>query len=126
MQIIDNLEKLAQSHGCILEQADHKSTDKAAIEDDPGVDTDTGIKVSRRDIYGCDDDGCEEGKPSNCGGDRNWSSPKVWTKKNPTFIWDYCSCLGQMDPIMRYTRVGCSTEVKSDGKTCISFAVLSV
>ena len=110
MQISKNLERLAQSHGCVRKHADHKSTDAAAFEG----------SLSQGQIIACGG-GCTEGSYTDCGGDRDRSLPKVWTKKNPTFYWDYCSCQSnsQMDHIIDHTRVGCSAIVGTDGKTCI-------
>ena len=113
MQISKNLERLAQSHGCVRKHADHRSTDLEAQLDDPNPD-----KYIAK-IIQCDG-GCRKTEWTDCGGDRDSSLPKVWTKENPTFLWDYCACQGiHMRFIVQTTRVGCSAEVDTNGETCI-------
>ena len=111
LQISKNLEKLAQSHGFIRTHAEHKSTDKAALDDDPS-------KGERN--YAAIISVSKDGAYTDCGGDRKSSLPKVWTKKNPTFSWDYCACQNQdFKAILDHSRVGCSAEVGTDGSTSI-------
>ena len=111
LQISKNLEKLAQSHGFIRTHAEHKSTDTAALDDDPS-------KGERN--YAAIISVSKDGAYTDCGGDRKSSLPKVWTKKNPTFLWDYCQCQNEhMKNILDHSRMGCSAAINSAGKPCI-------
>jgi len=110
LQIDKKLERLAQSHGCIENHAQHQSTD-----DEAWAVFGEGISF----IIQCGVGGCTDGVKTTCGGDRKISS-KGWTKKNPTFFWDYCSCQNQhMERIVRYSRMGCSAAINSAGNPCI-------
>ena len=109
LQINKKLERLAQSHGCIKNHAEHKSTDEEA----------KAVFGSLASIIQCANanGGCTE-VYTDCGGDRKPSLP--WSKTNPTFYWDYCSCQNKhMTSIRMHTRMGCSAEINSDGKPCI-------
>ena len=112
LQINEKLERLAQSHGCIKNHAEHKSTDDEA----------KAVFGSLASIIQCANanGGCTEGAYTNCKGDRKLSKPKGWTKTNPTFFWEYCACQNKhMKDIADHTRMGCSAEINSDGKPCI-------
>lgn len=112
MQIDKKLERLAQSHGCIKNHAEHKSTDAEAL----AVYGSYGAIIQCANANG----GCTEGAYTTCGGDRKSSLPKVWTKKNPTFLWDYCQCQNEhMKNILDHSRMGCSAAINSAGKPCI-------
>ena len=109
------LEKLAQSHSCVRSHSDHRNSwqDKKALKNDSSK------RKTLSSIIACVN-GCKEGAYTTCGGDRPSSLPKVWTRKNPTFYWEYCKCQNKhYKAILDYTVMGCSATKRSHGEACI-------
>ena len=109
------LEKLAQSHGCVRRHSDHRNSwqDKKALKNDSSK------RKTLSSIIACVN-GCKEGAYTTCGGDRPSSLPKVWTRKNPTFYWEYCKCQNKhYKAILDYTVMGCSATKRSHGEACV-------